>query len=165
MLYGQGDRIAERRAFLSDTKGSAQLDFCPDWIQLNEGGVGYYIGQYSPALFRATAERAASLPIKEQVAFVKDTSFLFGSGDLAPEAALGVVSRFADHPNRLITEAAMDTAISAGDSAPMGTPRGASTRSSSASVIPRALRRWNISRFFVALQMRPMYPGNRLTDS
>jgi alanyl aminopeptidase len=112
LIYGRGDQIAKRRAFLSEAKGSAELDFCPEWIQLNDGGVGYYIGQYSPALFRATAERASSLPVKEQVAFVKDTSFLFGSGDLAPEAALGVVGRFASHPNRLITEAAMSLVLS-----------------------------------------------------
>jgi alanyl aminopeptidase len=110
-IYGAGDRVASRRTMLSEANGGLDLDFCPDWIQTNDGGVGYYISRLSPPLFHAMADRAASLPVKEQIAFVDDVSFLFASGDLEPQAALGVVSRFADSPNRSITDSALDLAL------------------------------------------------------
>jgi alanyl aminopeptidase len=115
ILYGKGDNVATRRTLLEEATGTMALDFCPEWIQLNDGGVGYYISQLPPALFQSMAARATTLPIKEQIAFVDDTSFLFGAGDLAPELALGVVSSFADSPNRRILDAAIKLALSVDD--------------------------------------------------
>ncbi len=49
----------------------------------------------------------------------------------------------------------IETAISAGLSAPMPRPRGASTRASSSSVTPRSRTRANISLRFSLLEMNP----------
>jgi alanyl aminopeptidase len=112
MLYGQGDRVGSRRTLLEDATSTATLDFCPDWLQLNDGGVGYYVSQLPPALFDSMASRAGQLPVKEQIAFLDDTRGLFAAGEISPEAALGVVSRFAASPNRMIVDSALELALS-----------------------------------------------------
>ena len=75
---------------------SADLAFCPDWVQANHGGFGYYVSEYSGTLLERLSAVATTLPIAEQMALLDDTRFLFSAGDLQPEGALGLLPRFTD---------------------------------------------------------------------
>ncbi len=110
--YGAGDRSAESQTMLAAPSGSAELAFCPEWIEANAGGLGYYITEYRGGLFEKLAARSETLSVPEQVALLKDANFLFGSGNLPAASALGLLERFAASPNRLVVEAAVEIAES-----------------------------------------------------
>ena len=111
LLYGSGDRIESTRLVLDEKSEAATLKFCPEWLQVNDGGVGYYVTELKGPLFAAFAKRAPTLPTREQIAFLGDSSFLFGSGDLGAAATLGVIPGFASSTNRLIGDAVIDLAL------------------------------------------------------
>ncbi|MGE0639378.1 MAG: M1 family metallopeptidase [Thermoanaerobaculia bacterium] len=115
VLYGSGDRIESTRIVVDQAKQKAALEFCPEWIQLNDGGVGYYVTELEGPLFAAFAKRAPSLPHREQIAFLDDISFLFGSGELQATQALGVIPSLANSTNRRVYESVLDLALKVED--------------------------------------------------
>lgn len=115
MVYGAGDRIESIRAVVDQPRQKATLKFCPEWVQLNNGGSGYYVTELDSPLFAAFAKRAPALPHREQIAFLDDVSFLFGSGELQAPQALGVIPALAGSENRRVAEAALDLALKVED--------------------------------------------------
>lgn len=112
LRYGIGNRTAETQTLLTASSGTADLAFCPDWVEANAGGLGYYITEYRDGLFDRLAARGAKLSVPEQIALLKDANFLFGSGNLSAASALGLLDRFAGSPNRLVVDAAVEIAES-----------------------------------------------------
>lgn len=115
LRYGAGGKSEVAKVMLDGASKSTELAFCPDWVQANNGGFGYYVSEYSDALLEKLAATSSSLPIAEQIALLGDTGFLFSSGELSPAAALGVLPRFADSPSRLVVDSALDLAYSVDD--------------------------------------------------
>ena len=108
-----GSGKSETAKVLVDTAAkSTDLAFCPDWVQANHGGFGYYVAEYSGALLERLSALATTLPIAEQMALLDDTRFLFSAGDLSPEAALSVLPRFTDSTSRLVVDSVIDLALS-----------------------------------------------------
>ncbi|MEO8197872.1 MAG: M1 family metallopeptidase [Thermoanaerobaculia bacterium] len=112
---GEGSRSEIAKVMVDGATKSAELAFCPDWVQANHGGFGYYVSEYSEPLLERLAATSSTLPIAEQIALLGDTGFLFSSGEISPAAALGVVPRFADSKSRLVVNAALDLAYSVDD--------------------------------------------------
>jgi len=115
LRYGTGGRSEIAKVMLDGAAKSTDLGFCPDWVQANHGGFGYYVSHYSDELLGKLAANSSSLPIAEQIALLGDTGFLFSSGDLQATAALGVLPRFADSESRLVVDSALDLAYSVED--------------------------------------------------
>lgn len=114
-VQGAGGKSQTAKVLVDSVTKSADLAFCPDWVQANHGGFGYYVSEYSGALLDSLSAAATTLPITEQMALIDDISFLFSAGDLSPEAALGVLPRFTDSTHRLVVESALDLALSVED--------------------------------------------------
>jgi alanyl aminopeptidase len=112
---GASARSEIAKVMLDSATKSAELAFCPDWVQANHGGFGYYVSEYSAALLERLAAISSTLPVAEQIALLGDTGFLFSSGELSPAAALGVLPRFADSSSRLVVDSALDLAYSVED--------------------------------------------------
>ncbi len=110
-----GARSETAKVLVDAATKSADLAFCPDWVQANHGGFGYYVSEYSGALLDSLSAAATRLPIPEQMALINDVRFLFSAGDLSPEAALGVLPRFTASTHRLVVESALDLALSLED--------------------------------------------------
>ncbi len=112
---GGSPQSATAKVLVDSAATSAELDFCPDWVQANHGGFGYYVSEYKGALLDRLAAASTTLPVAEQMALLDDTGFLFSAGDLSPEAALGVLPRFTGSSSRLVVEEALDLAYSIED--------------------------------------------------
>ncbi len=112
---GAGARSEIAKVMLDSPSKSTALAFCPDWVQANHGGFGYYVSEYSGPLLERLAAASSTLPIAEQIALIGDTGFLFSSGELSPAAALGMLPRFADSSSRLVVDPAIDLAYSIED--------------------------------------------------
>ena len=112
---GEGGKSETAKVLVDSTTKSTDLAFCPDWVQANHGGFGYYVADYKGELLAKLAAASTSLPIAEQMALVDDTGFLFASGDLSPQAALGVLPRFSGTSSRLVVDSALDLAHSIED--------------------------------------------------
>ncbi len=110
-----GGKSAIAKVMLDSASKSSDLAFCPDWVQANHGGFGYYVSRYSDELLAKLAATSSSLPIAEQIALLGDTGFLFSSGELQPAAALGILPSFADSQSRLVVDSALDLAYSVED--------------------------------------------------
>ena len=115
LRYGGSGKSEIAKVLLDGASRSTDLAFCPEWVQANHGGFGYYVSEYSPALLEKLAATSSSLPIAEQIALLGDTGFLFSSGELSPAAALGVLPRFATSTSRLVVDSALDLAYSVED--------------------------------------------------
>ena len=115
LRYGGSGRSEVAKVMLDGKMTSADLSFCPEWVQANHGGFGYYVSEYSDTLLERLAATSSTLPIAEQIALLGDTGFLFSSGELSPAAALGVLPGFADSSSRLVVDAALDLAYSVED--------------------------------------------------
>lgn len=112
LRYGASGKSETAKVLVDGATKSADLAFCPDWVQANHGGFGYYVSEYSGPLLERLSAVATTLPIAEQMALLDDTRFLFSAGDLSPEAALGLLPRFADSSSRLVVDSVLDLALS-----------------------------------------------------
>ena len=80
---------------------------CPDWVEANAGGAGYYrpvyaTGQLAKLLGRPDAD------VRELLANLDDVQALTESGDLAVADALSLALQAATHPRREVLEASLD---------------------------------------------------------
>ncbi|MEO7794425.1 MAG: M1 family metallopeptidase [Thermoanaerobaculia bacterium] len=103
------------KVMLDGATKASDLAFCPEWVQANHGGFGYYVSEYSAELLAHLATLSPTLPIAEQIALLGDTGFLFSSGELSAEAALGILPKFAESKSRLVVDSALDLAYSVED--------------------------------------------------
>ncbi|MEO8277688.1 MAG: M1 family metallopeptidase [Thermoanaerobaculia bacterium] len=113
--YGSGDQSAIAKVMVEGSSTRSELPTCPEWVQANHGGFGYYVSEYKGELLDRLASSATRLPLAEQVALIADTRFLFSAGDLSAEAALAVVPRFENATSHLVIDAALDLAYSVED--------------------------------------------------
>jgi alanyl aminopeptidase len=112
LRYGASGRVETAKVMVDAASRSADLAFCPEWVQLNHGGFGYYVSESKGALLDRLAAISTTLPLAEQMALLHDTGFLFGAGDLSPQAALGVLPRFSGARSRFVVDSALDLADS-----------------------------------------------------
>ena len=118
LRYGDGDgqRARPPKCWWTARPRATDLAFCPDWVQANHGGFGYYVSEYSgraPRAPRLRLRRRCRSPSRWRCSTTP--GFLFSAGDLSPEAALGVLPRFTDSASRLVVDSVLDLAISVDD--------------------------------------------------
>jgi alanyl aminopeptidase len=108
--YSAGGKISTARKLLTATQGDLTLaGACPDWVQANDSGLGYYLVDYRGDLLKKLLrDGAPQLTTAERVGLLGDAKLLTSSGDLEIAELLAVLQPFAQAKDRLIVEAAMD---------------------------------------------------------
>jgi len=89
---GNGKRMERACTLLESKTGALALPAslgCPDWVVLNDGGLGYYRVAYAPGLRKKLrAVPAGALSAEEQVAIASDLSALAERGEVPVGEAL-----------------------------------------------------------------------------
>ncbi len=83
---------------------------CPAWVLANDGEAGYYRVLYKGDLLDRLLKDNGHLTVAERVGILGDVIALVNSGDLQPAAALSLVSRYRDDPNREIVASVVNIA-------------------------------------------------------
>lgn len=104
---GAGARVATVCGLVEAPEGTLALPFCPEWLWPNAGGAGYHLTALDAAALPALLPR---LDPPERLALATDAALLARRGDLAVDAALGVVASLAASGDRLEVKASLDLA-------------------------------------------------------
>lgn len=109
------DGAGERQCTLVD---QASVDFalkeksCPAWVEANDNAVGYYRVDYQNGLLPALSSGdSPRLDSAERVDLMGNTEELFAAGKLSANAALELVERFHNDPERYVVESALNLAL------------------------------------------------------
>ncbi|MBB5019821.1 alanyl aminopeptidase [Chitinivorax tropicus] len=86
------------------------IETCPQWLQANPGGVGYYLPVYWPGGLVSLMDDPARLSAAEIIAGLDDANTLIRSGDLPIADALRLAQKFANHPRREVVESVIRVA-------------------------------------------------------
>jgi alanyl aminopeptidase len=116
-----GGKIARQCRILADPKDRITLESatgCPAWLNANEGGTGYYRVRYDSAASDKLFANIHKLDLREQVDLLKNVQALLGAGQMPGEAALNLVPRFKNSPDRELLTAALKIATSVERSVP-----------------------------------------------
>jgi alanyl aminopeptidase len=99
--YGAGKKEAVSRLFLQGKSLSAPLEFQPDWIFPDDGGVGYFRWELSKPQLDALLAHQGQLSNREKIALIHNLNSLFAAGTLSAGDNLGALSAFASdaHPS------------------------------------------------------------------
>ncbi len=110
--YSAGGKEAHTRSFFTGAQGEVLLtgaSGCPDWVQANDSGLGYYLVAYKGDLLAKLLHGGApQLDTAERVGLLGDARLLTSSGDLAMGDLLSVLPPFAQSPQRQIVEATIE---------------------------------------------------------
>ncbi len=100
------------RLLLKEAQGTLPLPGtqCPDWVQANVNGSGYYRTVYAPGQLR-TLMAQAPLSLNETLANLNDAMALTESGDLPLADALALAQQFAGHARREVSDAALNMLV------------------------------------------------------
>ncbi|WP_137940104.1 M1 family metallopeptidase [Chitinivorax sp. B] len=119
--YGFADGVAKVRTctvmdepkLMAKLESNKPLATCPQWLQANPGGVGYYRPVYWPGGLASLMDDPKRLGVAEIVAGLDDAHALIESGDLPIADAMQLAQKYADHSRREVVEAALRIAIRA----------------------------------------------------
>ena len=80
---------------------------CPTWLVGNVNGAGYYLAAYPKGVMNTMMEQA-NLSVPEWVGALNDAFTLTETGDLGLDEALAMAARLSSHPEREVSEAALN---------------------------------------------------------
>ena len=110
--YSAGGKEGQARMMLTSASGELPLEGaagCPDWVQANDSGLGYYLVAYQGDLLsKLLAGGAKQLTTPEQIGLLGDAKLLTSSGDLQIDDLLAVLPEFAHSQERQIVEATVE---------------------------------------------------------
>jgi alanyl aminopeptidase len=110
--YSAGGKTGHARLMFSSASAELPLEGatgCPEWVQANDSGLGYYlVGYRGDLLHRLLAGGAQQLTTPEQVGLLGDAKLLTSSGDLKLEELLAALPDFAHSKDRLIVETTVE---------------------------------------------------------
>jgi len=94
LRYGAGQRQAVARLFLDGQSLTAPLDFEPEWVFPDDGGVAYYRWELSPALLKSLLAQRQSLSNREKLALLNNLGGLLSAGRLEVGEQMRIASDF-----------------------------------------------------------------------
>lgn len=80
LRYGRGSQVAQRTILLDSATTTVELDFEPEWIFPDDGGVGYFRWLVTPQVLRDLANHPARLSNREKLAFLYNLKGLNQAG-------------------------------------------------------------------------------------
>ncbi len=106
--YSAGGKTGNARMMFSSASGELPLEGaagCPEWVQANDSGLGYYLVAYrGDLLSKLLAGGAKQLTTPEQIGLLGDAKLLTSSGDLKMDELLAALPTFANSQDRLMVE-------------------------------------------------------------
>ena len=108
LSYPAGSSTVTQCALLSDPKQTLHLQktrSCPEWINADGGGTGYYGVIYEQGLGGKLAT-AGGVPLEGRISLLLNARILFEAGLIRPEEAIPLAINFATAPDRDIANAA-----------------------------------------------------------
>jgi alanyl aminopeptidase len=110
--YAAGGKQGHARTILAKAEGELALTGaagCPDWMQANDSGLGYYLVAYQGGLLAKLLHGGApQLTTDERVGLLGDARLLTTSGDLEVGEVLAELAPFALSPERQVVEATIE---------------------------------------------------------
>ena len=109
--FGRGGDFNETCALIHETRSVVPLpagERCPQWVLSNRGGGGYFVSSLTPELTQQLV-RTPLLPY-EAIPALHDAATLTAGGEWPADLALEFASRFANHRQLPVAEAATDLA-------------------------------------------------------
>jgi alanyl aminopeptidase len=100
LRYGAGQRQAVARLFLDGQSKTAQLDFAPEWVFPDDGGVAYYRWELSAPMLKSLLAHRKSLSEREKLALLNNLGGLLSAGRLEVGEQFRIANDFLDerHP-------------------------------------------------------------------
>ena len=109
--FGRGGDFNETCALIQETRTVVPLpagERCPQWVLSNRGGNGYFVSSLTPELTQQLVR--TPLLAYEAVPALHDAATLTAGGEWPADLALEFASRFANHRQLPVAEAATDLA-------------------------------------------------------
>lgn len=97
--YGAGSQTKTKTLLLQDDQTEVKLDFEPEWILPDDGGVGYFRWNLSSAMMSGLLEHRQALNDREKLAAIYNINGLFQAGVQTAGESLRYVSSFIDDEN------------------------------------------------------------------
>ncbi|MGI8663453.1 MAG: M1 family metallopeptidase [Acidimicrobiales bacterium] len=94
MRYGAGDRVEDQRVLLDLPQDDFELNFEPEWMQLNVGGSGFYRVRYTQEQVSALGQRLDRFSPLERYQLVDDTFAAVLAGTTTAAEFLDLARRF-----------------------------------------------------------------------
>ncbi len=107
--YGAGKKQAVAKVFLNGKTASAKLEFEPEWVFPDDGGVGYFRWELPKAQLDALLAHHDKLTNREKIALINNVNSQFGSGSLSAGDNLAVLGQFASDRHPSVAGLAMTT--------------------------------------------------------
>jgi alanyl aminopeptidase len=101
------ERTATLRLLLENQRAEVPLDVCPDWVQGNDGALGYYVADYDPRLLEGLVALGDRLPPAEQLALLEEAEALAAAGRTPMASVLDLARSLAASPVRQVAESAL----------------------------------------------------------
>jgi alanyl aminopeptidase len=111
--FGSGDASTRQCTLLENATTVIPLTVagassCPDWVSLNDQGVGYYLPEYAGDLAERLAQAGTRVDWLSRFALAQQTMSLFAAGLVTPEAAVALAKSFATDDDPQIVADAVD---------------------------------------------------------
>ncbi len=97
--YGAASKSAVARVVLAQPTASLELEFEPDWIMPDDGGVGYFRWSMEPADLDALMAHRDKLSDREKIALLFNLNSLLSAGVLSTGEMLEEITAFLKEPH------------------------------------------------------------------
>jgi alanyl aminopeptidase len=94
---------------LADKRGELALPVCPDKLEPNDGGAGYFRAQLDgKALAALLGDGGKGLTVPEKLSLISDANAMVSAGKMPFSDKLAVIAKLAGDPNRHVVQASID---------------------------------------------------------
>lgn len=107
--YGAGEQIKTRTLLFQDKEAEVELEFEPEWIMPDDGGIGYFRWSLSSEMMSGLMQHKQALSGREKLATIHNINALFQAGVLTAGESLDYVSSFIDDANPAVVSEVLDT--------------------------------------------------------
>ncbi len=107
LRYGRGQQSAVRTVLFDAASAEVELDFEPEWVFPDDGGVSYYRWQFSQPLMKELAEHTARLSNREKLAFLYNVKGLAQAGLISAGERFAYLSPLVKESHPAVAAAAL----------------------------------------------------------
>ncbi len=105
--YGRGGQVASRTLLLDAQQKDFTLDFEPEWIFPDDGGVSYYRWQLDTRALRELTRQPGRLSSREKLAFLYNLKGLSQAGLLTPGERMETIRPLVEDPHPVVAATAL----------------------------------------------------------
>ena len=107
--YGAGDQVQTRTFLFQEKQAEVELEFEPEWLMPDDGGIGYLRWNVSPELMKGLLSKNQVLSDREKLATIHNINGLFQAGVLNAGESLDYVTSFIGDEQAAVVGLVLDT--------------------------------------------------------